>query len=214
MGAGDITLSHIASYLSSVRDFGRPVVDQTGLSGTFDFSLNWARSPNPQDSSPMSRQSNADGPDLMEALRERLGLKFQSEKSIPVRVLVFDHVERPSPHYYAVQGLRRFSSAATADSFLSISIYASCPRIVYALSSRVHEYQYQVHRIPLRSHSRSHCWPLDYASYTQPLPCREDTWLTECRTGRGSMPSEKLPRVVERVLTTSYLLGCGCVPVD
>ena len=98
MGARDITLSHIAIYLSSVRDFGRPVVDQTGLSGTFDFSLNWAPGPNPQDSSPMSNQSNADGPDLMDALREQLGLKLQSEKSAPVRVLVIDHVERPSPN--------------------------------------------------------------------------------------------------------------------
>jgi uncharacterized protein (TIGR03435 family) len=98
MGARDITLSHIASYLSSVRDFGRPVVDQTGLSGTFDFSLNWALEPTSTMSLSTGVQSDAGGPDLTEALRDQLGLKLLSEKSAPVQVLVIDHVERPSPN--------------------------------------------------------------------------------------------------------------------
>jgi len=78
----------------------RPVVDQTGLQGRFDFLLKWTpdetqfaalggmRPPPPADT--------ADAPPgLFTAIQEQLGLKLESTKA-PVDVLVIDHVEKPS----------------------------------------------------------------------------------------------------------------------
>jgi uncharacterized protein (TIGR03435 family) len=65
----------------------RPVIDRTGLSGLFDFTLEWT----PETVQP--NQAPA-GPSLFTALEE-LGLKLQSEKAL-LEYLVIDHAERPS----------------------------------------------------------------------------------------------------------------------
>jgi uncharacterized protein (TIGR03435 family) len=82
---------------SAVLD--RPVVDQTGLTGRFDFTLIWtpddsqfasmgARIPPPTDS------ANAP-PSLYTAIQEQIGLKLDATKA-PADVLVIDDVEKPS----------------------------------------------------------------------------------------------------------------------
>lgn len=40
VGGRDFTMPQIAEEMPIWQDFGRPVVDQTGLRGTYDFSLN------------------------------------------------------------------------------------------------------------------------------------------------------------------------------
>jgi uncharacterized protein (TIGR03435 family) len=66
----------------------RPIVDQTGLSGRYDFTLNWTfddsrvTDPNPP-------------PSLFTAVREQLGLKLEAVKG-PAEVFVVDQVERPT----------------------------------------------------------------------------------------------------------------------
>jgi uncharacterized protein (TIGR03435 family) len=91
-------LSEFANLLqTSVLE--RPVVDQTGLSGKYDFTLRWT----PDASQFGGRGGNipppADGteppPDLYAAFEQQLGLKLESTKA-PVDVLVIDHVEKPS----------------------------------------------------------------------------------------------------------------------
>jgi uncharacterized protein (TIGR03435 family) len=62
-------------------------VDQTGLSGRFDFTPEWTPEP---DSS-----ADAPGATFVEALREQLGLKLTPAKG-SIQMLVIDHVERPS----------------------------------------------------------------------------------------------------------------------
>lgn len=74
---------------------GRPVVDRTGLTGTYDFSLKWtpelpgtgggAQGPPPDNS----------GPSLFTALQEQLGLKLEPQKG-SVEILRIDSIERPS----------------------------------------------------------------------------------------------------------------------
>jgi len=68
----------------------RPVVDKTGLTGTYNIKLNYT--PN--------FSANRENPDLgditvFHALEEQLGLKLEARKE-PLEVLVVDHVERPS----------------------------------------------------------------------------------------------------------------------
>jgi uncharacterized protein (TIGR03435 family) len=71
-----------------LRDFGnpgRPLVDKTGLTGTFDIHLEF---------SPDEDAVDAAIPSIFTALQEQLGLRLESSKG-PVEVLVIDRVERP-----------------------------------------------------------------------------------------------------------------------
>lgn len=85
----------LAEALPSFANLGRPVVDQTGLSGRYDFLIEWA--PDRSDLPPGDAGAPVDpqGPGFLEALHEQLGLKLESAKA-PVWTLVIDHIERPS----------------------------------------------------------------------------------------------------------------------
>jgi uncharacterized protein (TIGR03435 family) len=90
-----VTVDTLANALSRV--VGRPVVDRTGLAGTFDLDLRWtdvsvllSSSTDPGDPLPQ-----ADGPSLFVALQEQLGLKLESTRG-PVHVLVVDGAEHPT----------------------------------------------------------------------------------------------------------------------
>ena len=80
---------------------GRPVVDKTGLSGKFDWKLEWTPDAGQlQPKAPGQTQEAApapdlSGPSLFTALQEQLGLKLESQKG-PAPILVIDKVEKPS----------------------------------------------------------------------------------------------------------------------
>lgn len=71
---------------------GRPVVNKTGLTGTYDFVLDWTPD---QGESAADSADGGDAPSLFAALQEQLGLKLVSTKS-PVEIVVIDHIELPS----------------------------------------------------------------------------------------------------------------------
>jgi len=89
-GARNVTIGFIADTFSAGTGLGRPMIDRTGLSGKFDFTLEWAPERRGADVPPDSADLTFE-----EALREQLGIRLQSQKG-PMRVLVVDHVERPS----------------------------------------------------------------------------------------------------------------------
>jgi uncharacterized protein (TIGR03435 family) len=91
----DTTMALIASALPSMGRLARPVVDQTGLSGSFDFTLEWSPETNNIPPSPGEPAPDTQGPSFQEALREQLGLKLVSTRA-PIQILVIDRVERPS----------------------------------------------------------------------------------------------------------------------
>lgn len=77
----------------------RPVRDETGLTGYYDFRLQWApilpfAPPADGNDGP---PASLDGPSIFSALREQLGLELQAKKG-PVDVFVIDHIEKPSPN--------------------------------------------------------------------------------------------------------------------
>jgi uncharacterized protein (TIGR03435 family) len=63
-----------------------PIVDQTGLEGTYQFNLEFS-----------PRQFPTNQPELGAALQQQLGLKLEHRKE-PMDILVIDHLERPSPN--------------------------------------------------------------------------------------------------------------------
>ena len=80
---------------------GRPIVDKTGLKGSYAFTLHWT-----PDADEISRMraaggpvtepaADANAPSLFTALQEQLGLKLEPHTE-PVHVLVIDHAETPS----------------------------------------------------------------------------------------------------------------------
>jgi uncharacterized protein (TIGR03435 family) len=88
-------LSLFANNLSG--QVQRVVVDRTGLSGGWDFEINYAPE-QPVNPPPGVEFPAADpnAPSLFTAIQEQLGLKLQSTKG-PVEVLVVDRIERPTP---------------------------------------------------------------------------------------------------------------------
>lgn len=101
MHAGNATMGDFVHILQGgILD--RPVLDETGLTGHFDFTLKWT----PDESQfvgmpvrvppPPADDANL-APPLFTAIQEQLGLKLEAEKA-DVPVLVIDHVERPSPN--------------------------------------------------------------------------------------------------------------------
>jgi uncharacterized protein (TIGR03435 family) len=98
MNAFNATMADFASLLqTAVLD--RPVVDQSGLDGHYDFALNWT----PDETQfagmgvkvpPPSDKPDAP-PELGTAMLDQLGLKLATTKAL-VEVIVIDHIEKPS----------------------------------------------------------------------------------------------------------------------
>jgi uncharacterized protein (TIGR03435 family) len=93
-GARNVTMALFASTLTGVGNLGRPVLDRTGLTGKYDFLLEFApvRAPSPSDGATAAPPPDTAGPGIEQALKEQLGLKLVSQKG-PVDVWVVDHVE-------------------------------------------------------------------------------------------------------------------------
>jgi uncharacterized protein (TIGR03435 family) len=71
----------LASMLS--RPVGQPVVDKTGITGSYDIHLTYAPANDP----------NSALPSIFTALQEQLGLKLVPQK-VPVDFLIIDHVDK------------------------------------------------------------------------------------------------------------------------
>jgi uncharacterized protein (TIGR03435 family) len=96
-------MAGLARLLS--QQLGRTVIDKTGLTANYDFTLHWTPDegegasfpgagggPQPNNS---AAPSDSSGPSIFTALQEQLGLKLESQKG-PVEIIFIDHVEKPS----------------------------------------------------------------------------------------------------------------------
>lgn len=77
LGARNITMALIAGSLPDVGQLGHPVIDQTELSGKFDFTIEWTQEPDNPSPSGDNVQPDSQGPTFLEALQEQLGLRGQ-----------------------------------------------------------------------------------------------------------------------------------------
>jgi uncharacterized protein (TIGR03435 family) len=73
----------------------RPVIDKTGLTDVYDFTLEYMPDLPPSASSDDLPPEMRNRPSLQDAVQEQLGLKLVPAKG-PVKVYVIDHVEQPS----------------------------------------------------------------------------------------------------------------------
>jgi bla regulator protein BlaR1 len=102
IGSRNTTMELLASDIYGLASLGgevdKPVVDQTGLEGRFDFILELPAGtislfPKPPDLD--SPSPDPKGTPFLNAVREQLGLKLERSKG-EVRTLIIDHVEKPS----------------------------------------------------------------------------------------------------------------------
>ena len=78
-------VSNLANLLSPIVN--RPVLDKTGVQGSYNLFLKWAG--DTSFGSPL--------PSLATALRETLGLELKSDKG-EINILIVDHAEKPTPN--------------------------------------------------------------------------------------------------------------------
>jgi uncharacterized protein (TIGR03435 family) len=92
-----ITLSAFAKFLATPAQ--RPVIDSTGLAGTFDIdlALTTELGPPPPPPGVPDQVDRSAAPSIFTAVQEQLGLKLEPRRG-PVDFLVIDHIERPSPN--------------------------------------------------------------------------------------------------------------------
>ena len=90
MDGGEVPISELVRLL--VNQLRQPVIDRTGLPGTFDIHLTYSGT-NPLNASPAGEATPDSGPTLFDALQQQLGLKLQASKG-PTEVLVIDTVQK------------------------------------------------------------------------------------------------------------------------
>jgi uncharacterized protein (TIGR03435 family) len=110
IGIGDVAVNGrtIAQFVTTLSEWvGSPVIDKTGLTGLYDFTLKSSPEglhvPGPLGRTMALRIAQApappvdpDTPSLFVALQEQLGLKLEGARG-PVEVVVIDRLERPTP---------------------------------------------------------------------------------------------------------------------
>jgi uncharacterized protein (TIGR03435 family) len=91
------TMAVLADQLQelSPRDFDVPIVDQTGLTGAYDFKLDWVPAARPLTTASTDAPPTdaLPGPTMFDAVEGQLGLKLERKK-LPLPIIVIDHVER------------------------------------------------------------------------------------------------------------------------
>jgi uncharacterized protein (TIGR03435 family) len=87
------TTAELASVLQRAA-LDRPVVDQTGLSGRYDFDLEFSPDENLFGGA-LPKNNDGTRPSLFTAIQEQLGLKLEAKKG-PVEIVVIDRAEHPS----------------------------------------------------------------------------------------------------------------------
>ena len=86
-----MTLDFFVDALGEQKETaGKQVVNQTGLTGAYDFTLTWG----PEDSAAADNGDSGEAiePPLLTAIQQQLGLKLADGKG-PAEVVVVDHIE-------------------------------------------------------------------------------------------------------------------------
>jgi len=106
-GARNVPMSYLANAIYNLGfqagEVDKPVLDRTGLTGAYDYSIVYApgsyvtyTSGSSISWSPLLNvAAEPKGPLFLDAVRQQLGLRLEPSKG-PIRSLVIDHVEKPT----------------------------------------------------------------------------------------------------------------------
>jgi bla regulator protein blaR1 len=97
LSAQGVSMDLMANLLG--RTLGRKVVDQTGLTKTYDFDLHWTPEPGEgglgRPPGPAPADAESSGPTIFTALQEQLGLRLESQK-VDTELIVVEGAEQPT----------------------------------------------------------------------------------------------------------------------
>jgi uncharacterized protein (TIGR03435 family) len=88
-----MTIERLAGFLQG--ELGRPVLDETALTGSYSVKLEWIPDEGQPNSQGAIPSADSTGPTIFSAVQEQLGLKLEALKG-PIEVLIIDRVEKPS----------------------------------------------------------------------------------------------------------------------
>jgi bla regulator protein blaR1 len=96
--AAAVNLTQLVNLLQQF--VGRPIIDKTGDTALYDFTLRWSSDGGQADpfapgAPAIAPPADASDPTLFGALQDQLGLRLNSEKG-PVEIIVIDSIERPT----------------------------------------------------------------------------------------------------------------------
>ena len=103
-GRFEVMGQSISAFASTIAtQLGRPVLDETGLTGGYDFTLTFMPDPGgrgmpaglPPPGAPELPPIDPNAPALPTALQEQLGLRLESAKG-PVEMIVIDSIDQPT----------------------------------------------------------------------------------------------------------------------
>jgi uncharacterized protein (TIGR03435 family) len=138
----DCDIASLSSILSALMR--TTVLDKTGLSGTYDFDLQYSNSPDSE-----REVDHTIWPRVSDAVEDQLGMKLVPAKG-QVQVLVVDHVEKPT----SVDGAEVVQRSATPVGALSASISkAQQPQQAKSLQFEVATIKQGDPKLPANSHS-------------------------------------------------------------
>jgi bla regulator protein blaR1 len=101
----DVPIFQLVDILTDRKGDDRPILDKTGLTGKYDFTVRWVRSDDPaplptemsvaEFRAERARRWRLGDQPIFAAIEKQLGLKLEPGKG-PVEYVVIDHVEKPS----------------------------------------------------------------------------------------------------------------------
>ncbi len=93
--ATSVNMAYFVKVLTN--ELRKPVIDKTGLTGAYDFTLEFApaQAPRAANDDPGALPSEPGAASIFTAIQQQLGLKLEAGRG-PVQIFVIDHIERPS----------------------------------------------------------------------------------------------------------------------
>jgi len=96
-GARNVPIELIAISMGEADGADRPVVDKTGLTGMFDFAIEFTPALEPGSPADANAHRDLTGPTFLEALRDQLGLRLEPQTS-EISFLIITSIGEPPPN--------------------------------------------------------------------------------------------------------------------
>ena len=94
--ARSVTMDDFVAMLQRAT-LDRPTVNKTGLTGKYDFDLEWAQDASQYGGQVPAAPDDTQSPPLFTAVQEQLGLKLEATRGM-VSAMIVDQAEKPSPN--------------------------------------------------------------------------------------------------------------------